>query len=184
MKMSEREMHLSVIAFAALLIGSSWYYLTGKAPDWKAKRVEIERLAGQIRLDTRRIAMQESWMAELNSLQERLHVFDINQKSVSPQLMQTIKNLSTEHGLRILRSQPYTEKPTGDLFEIGINCTWEGELKAIVDFLTELQQQGGNYDVRTLNISPSGKNTGALKGNMVIHCAYIKRAMDKTTPDP
>ena len=65
----------------------------------------------------------------------------IVKKSVSPQLMQTIKNLAIKQGVEITRSQPYPEKPTGDLYEMGINCTWNGELSAIVKFLTELQQK-------------------------------------------
>ena len=45
----------------------------------------------------------------------------------------------------------------------------------MVGFLTDLQQQGVRYDVRQLNVTPVGKNTGNLKGNMVIHCAYTRK---------
>ena len=86
-------MRLLVISFAVLLFGSSWYYIDSKVPEYKNKKIEQQRLEAQIRLDQRRIAMQ---------------------------------------------------------------------------------QKGVQYDIRTLNISPEGKNTGRLKGNMVIHCAYIK----------
>ena len=88
--------------------------------------------------------------------------------------MKTIKTISDKYGLDITRNQPYAEKPTGDLFELGINCTWQGTLDAIVGFLAELQQQGVSYDVRQLNVTPLGRNTGRLKGNMVIHCAYTR----------
>tara|TARA_A100001015_G_scaffold270530_1_gene323165 strand:+ start:3165 stop:3704 length:540 start_codon:yes stop_codon:yes gene_type:complete len=174
MKISEREMILLVLSIATILFGGTWYYVDSKVPEYKNKRIEIERLEAQIRLDQRRISMQKDWIDTLNSLQKDLQVFDIKQKSVSPQLMQIIKNISTKHGIRIIRNQPYAEKPTGDLFEMGINCTWQGDLPSIVGFLTELQQKGVQYDIRTLNISPEGKKSGRLKGNMVIHCAYIK----------
>lgn len=174
MNISQREMRLLVISFAVLLFGSSWYYIDSKVPEYKNKKIEQQRLEAQIRLDQRRIAMQQNWMEELNALQRNLQIFDLKQKSVSPQLMQTIKNIATKHGVRITRNQPYAEKPTGDLFEMGINCTWQADLNAIIGFLTEMQQKGVQYDIRTLNISPEGKNTGRLKGNMVIHCAYIK----------
>ena len=174
MKISEREMILLVLSIATILFGGTWYYVDSKVPEYKNKRIEIERLEAQIRLDQRCISMQKDWIDTLNSLQKDLQVFDIKQKSVSPQLMQIIKNISTKHGIRIIRNQPYAEKPTGDLFEMGINCTWQGDLPSIVGFLTELQQKGVQYDIRTLNISPEGKKSGRLKGNMVIHCAYIK----------
>jgi hypothetical protein len=178
MKISEREMILLVLSIATILFGGTWYYVDSKVPEYKNKRIEIERLEAQIRLDQRRISMQKDWIDTLNSLQKDLQVFDIKQKSVSPQLMQIIKNISTKHGIRIIRNQPYAEKPTGDLFEMGINCTWQGDLPSIVGFLTELQQKGVQYDIRTLNISPEGKKSGRLKGNMVIHCAYIKADKD------
>ena len=178
MKISEREMILLALSIGTILFGGTWYYVDSKIPEYKNKRIEIERLEGQIRLDKVRISMQKNWMDKLNSLQKDLHVFDIKQKSVSPQLMQIIKNISTKHGVRITRNQPYAEKPTGDLFEMGINCTWQGDLPSIIGFLTELQKKGVQYDVRTLNISPEGKKSGRLKGNMVIHCAYIKISKD------
>ncbi len=103
-------------------------------------------------------------------------MFDINQKSVSPELMKTIKEISSAHGLDINRNQPRGEKPIGDLFELAINCTWQGGLEAMVGFLTDLQQQGVRYDVRSLNIKPLGNKSGDLSGNMLIHCAYTKKA--------
>ena len=111
----------------------------------------------------------------------------VSQRNASPELMKTIKAISANHDLDITRSQPHAEKPTGDLFELGINCTWQGTLDAMVGFLAELQQQGVNYDVRQLNVTPVGKNTGKLKGNMVIHCAYTRKAKaaeEKGTPNP
>jgi len=179
MKISQREMVLGITTITALLGGLTWLFINGRLDDHRDKAAEIQTIRQQIRLDERRIKMQDEWISELNELQKDLRVFDINQKSVSPELMKTIKTISTKHGLDITRSQPYNEKPTADLFELGINCTWEGKLDAMVGFLTELQQQGVRYDVRTLNVTPVGKNTGRLKGNMVINCAYIKKSMDK-----
>ena len=175
MKISQREMVLGATTLAAILIGLTWYMVDSKTDTWKSKKNDIEQLQAQIRLDHRRIAMQEEWMAELNELQKDLRVFDSKKTSVAPELMKTIKGISNKHNLDITRSQPYPEKPTGDLFELGINCTWEGKLDAMVGFLTELQQQGVRYDIRSLNVSPMGKNTGKLKGNMVINCAYTKK---------
>ncbi|MDF7807391.1 GspMb/PilO family protein [Pontiellaceae bacterium B12219] len=175
MKMTQREWILSVVTLSAVLIGVTWVIVDGKIEAHKAKKIEIQNLRQQIRLDERRIQMQSDWIAELNELQKDLRVFDTNQKSVSPELMQTVNKIAKEHNLDITRSQPHSEKPTDDLFELGINCTWEGKLDALVGFLADLQQQGVRYDVRTLNVAPVGKNSGRLKGNMVIHCAYTRK---------
>ena len=175
MKITQREMILGVATLAAVLSGTTWYIVNGKVEEWKAKANEIEKTEQQIRHYQAAIKMQENWMDDLNALQAELRVFDTEKRSVSPELMKAIKAISSKHGLDITRSQPYTEKPTDDLFELGINCTWEGKLEAMVGFLTDLQQQGVRYDVRQLNVTPVGKNTGKLKGNMVIHCAYTRK---------
>lgn len=182
MKISQREMTLGVATLASLLIGVTWYVIDGEMAEHKAKKVEIERLENQMRLDNRRIKMQDDWISELNSLQKDLRVFDVKQKNVSPDLMKTVNAIATKHGLNITRNQPRPEKPTDDLFEMAINCPWEGELGALVGFLAELQQQGVRYDIRSLNIVPVGKNSGRLKGSMLIHCAYTKKALPKEKP--
>ena len=179
MKITQREMILGVVALAAILTGGTWYAIDSKVDEWKAKATEIEETQQQIHHYEAAIKMQENWLGELNELQSNLRVFATGKRSVSPDLMKTIKGISNKHGLDITRTQPYTEKPTGDLFELGINCTWNGTLKAMVGFLAELQQQGVRYDVRQLNITPVGKGTNKLKGNMVIHCAYTRREKPK-----
>ncbi len=178
MKISQREMILGVATLAAVLGGTTWYTVDSKLDGWKAKANTIEKAEQQIRHYQAAIKMQESWQGELNALQAGLRVFDAGQRSVSPDLMKTIKGISSKHELDITRSQPHAEKPTGDLFELGINCTWQGTLDSMVGFLAELQQQGVNYDVRQLNVTPAGKNTGKLKGNMVVHCAYTRKPAD------
>jgi hypothetical protein len=176
MKITKREMGLGVGTLAAVLIGITWYMVDNRVDEWKAKAVTIDKTNQQIRQYLTAIKLQEEWVDELNALQDGLRVFEDNQRSVAPELMKTIKTISDKYGLDITRNQPYDEKRIRDLFELGINCTWQGSLDAIVGFLTELQQEGVNYDVRQLNVTPAGRNTGTLKGNMVIHCAYKRTA--------
>lgn len=175
MKITQREMTLGALTLAAVLVGITWYMVDSRMEEWKAKAGTIKKTEQQIRQYRTAIKMQDEWLDELNTLQAGLRVFEADGRSVSPELMKTIKAISVKHGLDITRNQPYDEKPTGDLFELGINCTWQGSLEAIVGFLTELQQQGVNYDVRQLNVTPVGQNSGKLKGNMVIHCAYTRK---------
>lgn len=177
MKITQREMTLGVVTLACVLVGATWYGVDKKTEEWKAKKTQIEKLRQQISLNQNAIKMQDTWMDELNVLQQDLRVFDDDERSASPELMKTIKAISDTHELDITRSQPYAEKPTGDLFELGINCTWQGTLEAVVGFLADLQQQGVRYDIRTLNIQPVGKNSGQLKGNMVINCAYTRKPL-------
>ena len=176
MKISQRELILGIATLAAALGGLTWYIVDKKSETWKTKANDMGKLEQQISLHQNAIKMQDNWKGELDSLQQDLRVFPLEQKSVAPELMKTIKGISSTDGLDITRTQPYNEKQIGDLFEIGINCTWEGTLESLVRFLTEVQQQGVRYDVRQLNVTPVGKNTGRLKGNLVIHCVYTRKA--------
>ncbi|MEI6891430.1 MAG: hypothetical protein V5783_04575 [Pontiella sp.] len=175
MKISQREMILGVMTLTAVLGFVTYAIVDEKVDAHKVKKIEINNLRQQIRLDERRIKMQYEWISELNELQQDLRVFDTNQKSVSPELMQTVNTIAQKHGLNISRNQPRGEKPIDDLFELAINCTWEGKLTALVGFLSEIQQQGVRYDIRSLNVAPVGKNTNRLKGNMLINCAYTRK---------
>ncbi len=175
MKISEREMILGVATLACLLFGGTWYVVDRRMEEWRAQKSEIEKIRQQIGFHENAIKMQENWVGELNELQQDLRVFEDGGRTVSPELMKTIKAFADQYGMEITRSQPYAEKPTGDLFELGINCSWNGSLEAMVDFLADLQRQGVRYDVRTLTVQPVGQNSGQLKGSMVIHCAYTRK---------
>ncbi len=178
MKITRREMFLGAAALAAVLAGATWYIVDKKVDEYASRATEIEKLKQQISYHQNAIKMQENWLGELNDLQKDLRVFDAKQRSVAPDLMKTIKAISDKYGLDITRNNPRSEKPTGDLFELGINCTWEGNLDSMVGFLTALQQQGLRYDVRSLNVKPIGTATGRLGGNMLIMCAYTRKPMD------
>ena len=143
MKISQREMILGVITLTFVLGGLTWYVINKNLDDHKSKKTIIENLRQQIRLDERRIKMQDEWIAELNNLQKELRIFDIQQKSVAPELMKTINTIAQKHSLSITRNTPRDEKTTDDLYELDISCVWNAELESIVGFLSELQLQDG-----------------------------------------
>jgi len=184
MKISQREMGIGVLTLAIVLATFTWYIVDGKLADWHGLAQQATQTKQQIHRYQTAIRMHQKWTDDLNKLQSQLRVFKPSQRSVSPDLMKTIKSISSKHGLDITRSQPYAEKPTGDLFEMGINCSWQGSLEALVGFLAELQQQGVRYDVRQLQITPQGKGTTNLKGSMLIHCAYTRKETPAPKPKP
>jgi hypothetical protein len=179
MKISEREMMLGVSTLACVLIGLTWYTANGKVAEWKDKKTEITNTQRRISQHRAAIKMQDDWSGELAGLEEGLLAFDTAQRSVSPELMKTINTVADKYALQITRTTPSGEQPIGNLYELSITCSWQGRLESLVAFLSELQQQGIRYDVRMLNISPLGNNTGQLRGTMSIDCAYTRRPMDE-----
>jgi len=176
MTISKREMGLALVTLTIILIGFTWYIVTSKTEEWKNMKEQIAQAEREISMRQQAIKMSNSWKTELDALQEGLIVFKSGDHSVAPDLLKVIKRISSKNGLDITRTQPYPEKGIGDLYEMGINCTWQGSLKAVVNFLTDLQLQGAQYDIRSLTVAPQGKGKSTLKGNMVIHCAYKRTA--------
>ena len=175
MKISDREMWLIFSAYLIICIYLTYSYIKGKNAIYENNQTKISTLSSKINIYNRYIKMNKVWEKELLKLEENIQQFGVDEKSISSKLMQTIKNIASKNGVNITRSQPFDENPIGDLFEIGINCTWNSDLKAIINFLVELQENNLKYDVKTINISPDTNNSGNLKGNMVIECAYKRK---------
>lgn len=179
MNISKREVQLGIITLVSILVGGTWYYADSKIAEWKGMQLQIEQTKNKIRLDQGAISMQGTWMEELSGLQSNLRVFDLN-KNVSPDLQEVLRKISKKYDFQITQFRPQNEKRLGDLFELGINCSWEAELESLVKFLAELQLQGVNYDVRTLTITPAQtqKDKEKLRGTMMIFCAYTRKNIE------
>ncbi|MFL2859373.1 MAG: hypothetical protein ACJ0BW_01385 [Pontiellaceae bacterium] len=175
MKINNREMWLISSTIMVLLSFIVVLYINKKLPIYKNNAKKIKSISSLVNSANRNINMNKEWIDNLEKLQKDLKVFSKSKNSVTPELMQIIKNIALKNGVIITKNQPFKEVPTGDLFEIGINCSWQTNLESIINFLDEIQQNGMKYDVVSLNISPDGNNPRKLKGNMVIQCAYIRK---------
>lgn len=174
MKISTREMWLILTTYISILLFFIIIYINKKNEAYKINEIEINSLNSKIISNNKFINMNKMFEDELMILEKNIMKFDKNEKSVSPKLMQEIKKIASKNGVSITRNQPFDEKPIGDLFEIGINCTWNSNLKSLISFLAELQKNNQRYKVKTINIMPDAKDS-QLKGNMIIECAYMKK---------
>lgn len=173
MKLSPRETILGVVSLAALLFGLTYWLAGSQIEEQRQLASERERLLRQIELHRRILAEQPQWTGRLAELQDQLPVYD-SRTPVTAELLKEIKRIADEHGLDLVRTQPYREQQIGSLFELGVSCNWEGELPALVRFLHALQSQGIRFDVRQLTVQPDAQRPGRLRGTMVIDCAYRK----------
>lgn len=176
MKISAREMKLMIITVFTISGFFIWSFIDKKKPIYDNQKNQIESINNNILINKHLIENKDTWEEELNKLQESLTIYTVKEKSIATKLMQNIKKISSESGIDIPKIQPFEEKTKtiGNLFEIGINCQWQADLESLIIFLTKLQQSGIKYDIRSLNITPSGKGFDMIKGSMVIHCAYLK----------
>jgi hypothetical protein len=175
MKVSKRETLLGLFALAAILFGLTYGLAGSRVETQRRLGEEKARLLRQIELHKRIIAYQEEWTGRLEELQAQVPVYD-ERTSITAELLKLIKRTADEHGLDLVRTQPYREEQVGSLFELGVNCNWEGPLNALVHFLYDLHRQGIRFDVRQLTVQPDAQRDRILKGSMIIDCAYRKGA--------
>lgn len=171
MKFSRREMVLGMTALTAVLFGLTYWLAGSKIDEQRRLGEEKARLLRQMELHKRIVEERDGWISRLIELQDQLPVYD-EKTAVTAELLKMIKRTADDHGLDLIRTQPYREEQLGALYELGVSCNWEGELEALVRFLYELQSQGIRFDVRQLNATPDARREGLLKGSMIIECAY------------
>jgi Tfp pilus assembly protein PilO len=173
MKISKRETFLGLIALSAILVGLTYWMAGSRIAEQRRIKEDKARLLRQIELHKRILAEKDEWYSRLEDLQSQLPVYD-DKISITAELLKLIKRTADEHGLDLVRTQPYREEQTGRLYELGVSCNWEGSLDALVHFLYDLQKQGVRFDVLQLNAQPDPQRDRILKGSMIIDCAYRK----------
>lgn len=175
MRISKRETLLGLIALTAILFGLTYWLAGSRIDEQRQIKADKARLLHQIELHKRILSEKDAWYTRLEELQSQLPLYD-EKTAITAELLKLIKRTADEHGLDLVRTQPYREEQTGNLYELGVSCNWEGSLDALVKFLYEIQKQGVRFDVLQLNVQPDAQRDRILKGSMIIDCAYRKKA--------
>lgn len=173
MKISKRETLLGLFALTATLFGLTYWLAGSRIEAQRQMKADKIRLLHQIEVHKRILSEKDTWYKRLEELQAQLPVYDAK-TAITAELPKTIKRMADERGLDLTRTQTEREKQIGTLYELGISCTWEGTLDALVHFLYDLQSQGIRFDVLQLNAQPDAQRDRILKGSMTIDCAYRK----------
>ena len=174
MKTSKRETLLGLIALTAILFGLTYWLAGSRIAEQRRMKDDKVRLLHQIELHKRILAEQNGWLSRLEELRGQLPVYD-DKTAITAELLKLIKRTADEHGLDLVRTQPYREEQNGSLYELGVSCNWEGKLESLTHFLYALQKQGIRFDVLQLNAQPDAQRDRILKGSMTVDCAYRKK---------
>lgn len=183
MKISKRETILGLVTLTAVLFGITYWLAGSRIEAQRHMQSEKTRLLRQIELHKRILAEKEEWFSRLQTLQNQLPVYD-DKTSITAELLKLIKRTADDHGLDLVRTQPYREEQVSSLYELGVSCNWEGTLDSLVHFLYDLQKQGLRFDVLQLTAQPDAQRDRILKGSMLIDCAYRKGKPENQTPEP
>ena len=175
MSMSNREMVLAWVTIVALLCGAAYLVAEPRMEELQAKILDREAINLRINEFEKLIAQHDETELKLDEMLGQLpqHPRDVD---VTSQLLKELARTAQKHGVTLLRSEPDEEKKLGNLYEVAINCRWEGSLDALVHFLYDLQSQGAIFDIRKISVQPIKESSEKLKGNFVVDCAYSRTA--------
>ncbi len=180
MKLSSREALLAWVTGAVLLAGGTYLLCEPRVKEFGALMDERRKMGERLALDERLAAQTTSWIERLNDMGRGLPEYPAD-KDVTADLLITLERIAKDHGMSLLRRDAEREKKRGNIYELAINCKYEGTLESLVHFLFELKQQGAMLDVGQLTASP---DKGMLKGSFVIDCAYRRARAGESNPKP
>ena len=168
-------------AFAAFL------WVTGRSQAWDIARREYEREVKTLKREKALIADREHWEERAEEARQRMPHVDADERieKTAARWERVIERLAAEHHVNVksLKALPFEKKseqeeenPDGVL-EMPVEVKYENtSLQRLVEFLYAVNKsEDAMMDVRDIDISVQGsKNTGALRGKIVLTCAYLK----------
>jgi Tfp pilus assembly protein PilO len=126
----------------------------------------------RVAMTERLVAQTGQWETRLKEQRQSLPAYPVA-KDVTADMLIEIENMARQHGVTLLSRDVEKEVQHGTLFELSVNCKWEGSLKAIVAFLFEIQQKGAMLDVSQLTVAPNEKRV--LRGTFTINSSYTRQ---------
>jgi len=175
MKLSSRELILACATGVILILGVSFLAGAPLVRTWRDARTQRTRLASQKAVAERLVAMRPQWESRYREMRERIPVHGPT-APVTAEMLKMIKRLADENQVSLSRIEPDKEKNIGDLYEVAIDCTWDGTLEAVVRFLYAVQTQGAILDIRQMTVGPAQGAPGRLKGNFTVFVAFSRSA--------
>lgn len=180
MKLSSRELTLGMMTGLIVLIGLSYWFGKPKIETWKELAANQEALERRIELAKRVIDQKDEWEERLASIRTRLSVYPADRDATADYL-RILERVAKANNVNLVRRRARKEKSYGDLYELGIDCTWEAELGALVRFLYALEQEDVTMDIDDLTIALVAGSEGQLRGDFTLICVYTR---DDAEPEP
>jgi Tfp pilus assembly protein PilO len=158
-----------------VVLGGGYVFGAPKYEAWK-DAVEVRKdIKDRMQLTERRLERREEWEKQLETFRGQLPSHPAT-KEVTAELLKSLEQTARKHSLTLLRREPEKEKHVGDLYEVAIRCTWQGDLGAVVHFLYAIQMQGAILDVRQLTVKPAKGDSEMLTGSFTVDYAYTREA--------
>jgi Tfp pilus assembly protein PilO len=171
MTISTRETFLFWITGMVALFGLTYLVCDPKIKEWGTvgqKQTEVRRSIG---MAERLVAQGPQWDQRLAELRKKLPQYPAD-KDVTADLLIKLEQIASAHGLTLSSRDAEKETQRGDMYELAVNCKWEGKLEAVVHFLFDLQKEDAILDASQLTITPNEKKIP--KGSFTVYCSYSR----------
>ena len=171
MKVSPREMVLLWATGVVALGGLTYLLVDPQLKEWKIVDDKRSETARQVENQKRLISQAPKWNAKLTEQKKKLPTHPQG-KDVTTDLQILIERLARANNLNLISREAEKETLRGNMYEVAVNCKWEGKLEALTRFLFDLQKEDVILDVSQLTISPNEKKV--LRGGFTVYCSYSR----------
>lgn len=187
MRVSTRELGLVWITLVVLISGASYWWIDPRLKALHEREDSLVKMDRERQIAEYEIGRQGEYEKQLAGFRDQLprHAPDAR---VTAELLKMMEKTARDSNLVLLKREPDEERSLGDIYEVSIKCSWEGNLEALVRFLYTIQSQGAILDVRFLTVSPKSGEADILKGSFTVDCAYSREistpnSQTNTTPE-
>lgn len=165
---------LVIVVFLALygLAAALWFMKFDR--EWSTSRKKYESALKTYRDETALIAKRDSLRANFEEERDKIPVLGDDQPE-DTHWMQILTTLADEHKIAITDKKPGHEEKEDTLYKIEVELKGAAALRNLVKFLYALETADhAMFDVKSLNVMASGRNSGYLKVEMTVCCAYLR----------
>jgi Tfp pilus assembly protein PilO len=164
-------MVLAWVTGIVALAGLTYLLVEPELKEWKTQEGKKADALRQVGNQKRLIAQSSRWEARLAELKKKLPTHPQG-KDVTTDLQVLIERLAKANGLILISREAEKESLRGNMYEVAVNCKWEGKLEALTRFLFDIQKEDVILDVSQLTISPNEKKV--LRGGFTVYCSYSR----------
>lgn len=171
MKISQREMVLAWITGVVVLGGLTSLLVGPKLTAWKAVDSKVTAATRDVEKLKYLISQSPRFNAKLAEMKKKLKTYPQG-KDVTTELQILIERLAKANKLNLISRDAEKETLRGNMYEVAVNCKWEGNLEALTRFLFDLQKEDVILDISQLTVAPNEKKV--LRGGFTVYCSYSR----------
>ena len=173
LSLRDRAIMLSVVVLALYGLAAVLWFMKFER-DWTKSAKAYESAVKTYRKEAGLIAKRDDLQRQYEEEEEKIPEREENELA-NVLWQRRLSAIADDSNLTVNRQNYGKEEQEGVLNKLEIDIEWTASLQSLVKFLHALETADhAMFDVRSIGISNSGKNTGYLKGKMTICCAYLR----------